>query len=228
MRTTSVPRLEEVFRQICAVPVAPDGLWFAAQTVKGNEIREDRGYGGVRIKLTARLEQARIQIQIDVGFGDAVTPPPEDVEFPTLLEFPAPHLRAYRRETVIAEKFHAMVMLGIANSRMRDFYDIWFLARRFEFSSVLLSQAIQGTFARRRTALPTRTPFALTREFSANPDKQVQWRAFDGKTGLTLEPAVLPEVSVSLREFLMPPTLALTSGPQRAMRWRPGGPWRDF
>jgi len=225
---TSVPRLEQVFREICAVPVAPDGLWFAARTVEGKEIREDREYGGVRIKLTAHLEQARIQIQVDIGFGDAVTPPPEDIDFPTILEFPAPHLRAYCRETVVAEKFHAMVMLGIAISRMRDFYDMWFLARRFEFSGVLLSQAIQGTFTRRRTALPTRTPFALTSEFSANPDKQAQWRAFVGKTGLTLEPAAFPEVSLALREFLMPPTLALTSGLKPAMRWPPGGPWNDL
>jgi hypothetical protein len=225
---SSVPRLEQVFRVICTVPVESDGLWFAAQTVKGNEIREDREYGGVRIKLTAHLEHARIQIQVDVGFGDAVIPLPEDVDFPTILEFPAPHLRAYRRETVVAEKFHAMVMLGIANSRMRDFYHIWFLARRFEFSSVLLSQAIQATFARRRTALPTRTPLALTPEFSANPDKQSQWIAFMGKTGLTLEPAAFPEVSVGLKKFLMPLTLARTSGLQRTMRWRPGGPWRDI
>jgi hypothetical protein len=181
----------------------------------------------VRIILIAHLEQARIQIQVDIGFGDAVTPPPEDVEFPTILGFPAPHLRAYRRETVVAEKFQAMVMLGIANSRMRDFYDIWFLSRRFEFSGLLLCQAIKGTFTRRRTALPTQTPLALTPEFSASHDKQAQWRAFARKAGLTLNQTAFPEVTVALNEFLMPPTLALVRGVKPTMRWRPGGPWRD-
>ena len=224
---SSVQRLEQVFRDICTVQVEPDGLRFAAETVEGNEIREDLDYGGVRIILIAHLEQARIQIQVDIGFGDAVTPPPEDVEFPTILGFPAPHLRAYRRETVVAEKFQAMVMLGIANSRMRDFYDIWFLSRRFEFSGLLLCQAIKGTFTRRRTALPTQAPLALTPEFSASPDKQAQWRAFVRKAGLTLNQTAFPEVTVALNEFLMPPTLALVRGLKPAMRWRPGGPWRD-
>ena len=224
----SVLRLEQVFRDICNVPVEPDGLRFAAETVEGNDIREDREYGGARIILRAHLEQARIRIQVDVGFGDAVTPPPEDVEFPTILEFPAPHLRAYRRETVVAEKFQAMVMLGMANSRMRDFYDIWFLSRGFEFTGVLLSQAIKDTFARRRTALPTQTPLALTPEFSASPDKQAQWRAFVSKAGLKSDPSEFPGVTVTLTEFLMPPTLALLHSMNRALHWPPGGPWRDL
>jgi len=224
---SSVQRLEQVFRDICTVQVEPDGLRFAAETVEGNDIREDREYGGVRIILIAHLEQARIQIQVDIGFGDAVTPPPEDVEFPTILGFPAPHLRAYRRETVVAEKFQAMVMLGIANSRMRDFHDVWFLSRRFEFSGRPLSQAIKDTFARRRTALPAQTPLALTPEFSASPGKQAQWRAFVRKAGLTSDQTAFIGVIVALNEFLMPPTLALIRGQKPAMRWRPGGPWRD-
>ena len=222
---SSVPRLEQVFRDICTVQVEPDGLRFAAETVEGNEIREELDYGGVRIILLAHLEQARIRIQVDIGFGDAVTPPPEDVEFPTILQFPAPHLRAYRRETVVAEKFQAMVMLGIANSRMRDFYDIWLLSRRFEFSGTPLSQAIMDTFARRRTALPAQTPLALTPEFSAIPDKQAQWRAFVRKAGLASHQAAFPDVTVALNEFLMPPTLALIGGQKPVMHWRPGGPW---
>jgi hypothetical protein len=198
-----------------------------ADTVEGDDIREDLDYGGVRIVLIARLEQARIQIQVDIGFGDAVTPPPEDIEFPTILEFPAPHLRAYRRETVVAEKFQAMVMFGIANSRMRDFYDIWFLSHRFEFSGLLLGLAIKNTFDRRRTGLPTQTLIALTREFSGNRDKQAQWRAFVGKAGLRLDRTTFPEITEALNAFLMPPTLAVVHGLQTAMRWRPGGPWHD-
>jgi len=224
---STVQWLEHVFREICSVPVEPDGLRFAAETVEGNDIREDLEYGGVRITLVAHLEQARVQIQVDIGFGDAVTPPPEDVEFPTILGFPAPHLRAYRRETVVAEKYQAMVMLGIANSRMRDFFDIWFLSQRFEFTGMLLSQAIKSTFDRRRTALPTQTPLALTQEFSGNRDKQAQWRAFVGKAGLTLDRTTFPEITEALNAFLMPPTLALVRGLQTAMRWPPGGPWQD-
>jgi predicted nucleotidyltransferase component of viral defense system len=223
---SSVQRLEDVFRDICAAHVEPDGLRFAAETVKGGEIREDVDYGGVRIVLIAHLERARIQVQVDIGFGDAVTPPPEDVEFPTILEFPAPRLRAYRRETVVAEKFQAMVMLGIANSRMRDFYDVWFLSGRFEFSGIPLSLAIRNTFARRKTALPTQTPLVLTPEFSASRDKQAQWRAFFRKAGLTSDQAAFPDATAALNEFLMPPTLALLGGHKPAMRWRPGGPWR--
>ena len=224
---SSVQRLERVFRDICRVQVEPDGLRFAEETVKGNEIREELEYGGVRIILTAHLEQARIHIQVDIGFGDAVTPPPEDVDFPTILDFPAPHLRAYRRETVVAEKFQTMVMLGIANSRMRDFYDVWLLSRRFEFSGMLLGQAIKGTFARRKTTLPAHTPLALTPEFSARPDKQAQWRAFLRKSGGTSDQAVFPDVTMALNEFLMPPTLRLVAGQKPAMHWRPGGPWHD-
>ncbi len=222
---SSVERLEQVFRDICMAQVEPDGLRFAPDTIKAEEIREDLEYGGVRLILTAHLEQARIQIQVDVGFGDAVTPPPEDVEFPTILEFPAPRLRAYRRETVVAEKFQAMVMLGIANSRMRDFYDVWLLSQRFEFGGKPLSDAIRDTFARRRTALPGQTPLALTQEFSGRGDKQAQWRAFILKSGATPDQALFPDVTVALNDFLMPPTLALLKTEEYAMHWRPGGPW---
>jgi hypothetical protein len=127
----------------------------------------------------------------------------------------------------VAEKFQAMVMLGTANSRMRDFYDIWFLSREFEFSGIVLGQAIKDTFTRRRTALPTQTPLALTPEFSANSDKQAQWKAFVGKAGLTSDEIAFPEVTVALNEFLMPRTLALIRSLKPAMRWPPGGPWRE-
>ena len=133
----------------------------------------------------------------------------------------------YRVWSVVAEKFQAMVMLGIANSRMRDFYDIWFLSRKFEFSGIVLGQAIKGTFTRRRTALPAQAPLALTPEFSASPDKQAQWKAFVGKAGLTSDRIAFPEVTVALNEFLMPPTLALICSLKPAMRWPPGGPWRE-
>jgi len=123
--------LRDIFRALCQLPVAQDGLVFQPDSVQAEEIREDNLYQGVRVTLMARLGKARVPIQVDIGFGDAVTPKPVQTDFPTLLDFPAPHLAMYPRETVVAEKFDAMVKLGLANSRMKDFYDIWALSRSF-------------------------------------------------------------------------------------------------
>ena len=149
-----------------------------------------------------------IQVQIDIGFGDAVTPQAQEVEFPTILNLPAPSLLIYPRETVIAEKFQAMVALGIINSRLKDFYDIWFLCQNFEFQGDILCEALKSTFYRRRTPLPTAVPFALTNEFALDKDKQKQWKSFVNKGQLKTEQVSLPEVIAVIREFLMPPCLA--------------------
>ena len=146
----SIPRFEHIFREVCKLAVEEDGLVFSAESVRGDTIKEDQEYEGLRLNLDCRLENARIPIQIDIGFGDVVTPAATDVTYPVLLDFPAPVLPAYSRESVVAEKFQAMVMLGIANSRMKDFYDLWVLARQFEFQGPLLCQAIRATFERRR------------------------------------------------------------------------------
>jgi predicted nucleotidyltransferase component of viral defense system len=122
--------LEEAFRDICRAEVEPDGLAFLEDSVRGERIKEEEEYEGVRLRLTAALGNARIPLQVDVGFGDAVVPAPEEVAFPTLLGMPAPQLKAYRRETVVAEKFEAMVKLGMLNSRMKDFYDVWELSQK--------------------------------------------------------------------------------------------------
>jgi hypothetical protein len=170
------------------------------------------------------LENARIPLQIDVGFGDAVTPSATNVRYPTLLDFRAPTLRAYQRETVIAEKFQAMIVLGIANSRMKDFYDLWVLARDFAFDGSPLSRAIRATFRRRQTALPTSAPLALTAEFAADAAKRKQWQAFLRKSKLDVG-ARLTEVVVVLRDFLMPPVQALATGELFEQKWPSGGPW---
>ena len=168
---SDVSRLRDVFRELCRLQVENDGIRFDPDTVDALPIREDADYGGVRVTLVGFLDRARVPVQVDVGFGDALVPLPEDVSFPTILDFPSPKLRAYRRETVVAEKFQAMVMLGTANSRMRDFYDVWQLSLRFGFEGSLLRDAINATFTRRRTQLPAEAPTALTASFYEDPCK---------------------------------------------------------
>jgi Nucleotidyl transferase AbiEii toxin, Type IV TA system len=190
----------EVFRSVCAVEV-DDGIVFDAVALRVELIREELDYGGLRLRTIARLAGARIAIVIDIGFGDAVEPGVEDIVLPVLLDLPAPRLRAYARETVVAEKFHAMVALGIANSRMKDFYDVWILSRTYVFEADRLSRAIAATFARRDTIVPEHTPEALTATFAANPMKQAQWKAF--ARDLAAAPP-LDLVVADLAEFLMP------------------------
>jgi len=145
--------LQETFRNLCNVPVENDGVVFIADSVRVELIRDATEYGEIRVMLLGDLAGARIPIQADIGFGDVVTPEPEQIEYPTLLEYPAPYLRAYPRETVASEKYQALVNLSIANSRMKDFYDLWIMAHRFDFDGLMLSEAIRNTFARRQTLL---------------------------------------------------------------------------
>jgi len=196
--------------------------------VHGETIKEDQEYEGLRLTLDCRLENARIPIQIDIGFGDVVTPAASELSYPVLLDFPAPILAVYSRESVVAEKFQAMVMLGIANSRMKDFYDLWVLARQFEFQGPVLCQAIRATFERRRTSVPAEVPLALSAEFSNDPGKQMQWRAFVGKNKLDTGGAALDEIVDVLRGFLMPPTQAVAAGGLLEMVWPALGLWRPL
>jgi predicted nucleotidyltransferase component of viral defense system len=211
----SIAEIEAIFRAVCEVEVVPDGLEFDLMTVKGELIKADREYPGVRIRLTAFIAgtPTRINLQIDVGFGDIVTPAPQLMSLPALLaDLPAPQLYAYNRETVIAEKFEAMVLLGIGNTRMKDFYDLWYLSQHFTFEGNLLSQAIAATFNRRRTPIPTDTPLALTSEFADDETKQRQWVAFVRKGRLNDEGLVLSQIRSILHDFLMPPTIAIGTG----------------
>jgi Nucleotidyl transferase AbiEii toxin, Type IV TA system len=176
--------LHETFRNLCNLPVEEDGVVFLADSVRVELIRDATEYGGIRVMLLGDLAGARIPIQADIGFGDTVTPEPEQVEYPTLLEYPAPCVRVYPRETVVAEKYQALVNLGIANSRMKDFYDLWMMAHRFSFDALTLSNAICNTFARRHTPLPRQTPFGLSSTFYGDKQKNQQWKAFLRKTAL--------------------------------------------
>jgi len=217
--------LRAIFLSLASIADENDGLMFLPDTLAVNPIREEQEYGGQRVTLIAKLGNSRINLQIDVGFGDAVTPAPQLVELPTLLAMPAPKLRAYPKETVVAEKFQAMVMLGMANSRMKDFFDLWVLSRSFAFSGSPLANALRATFRRRKTALPADVPVALTDTFALDAHKQVQWNAFVSRSDLTAKATPLPEIVAVLREFLLPPTEALIDKKKFAARWQPGGPW---
>jgi hypothetical protein len=221
----SIPGMVTIFQQICSAPVEADGIEFLADSVRGGQIRQDQECAGLRIELTARLSGAVIPVRVDVGFDDTVTPAPLAVEFPTLLEFPAPRVLAYTREAVVAEKFHAMVTLGIGNSRMKDFFDIWALARAFSFQGADLVRALRATFTRRDTSLPTEAPLALTDAFCEDASKKAQWNAFLRRSRLDTG-ETLAEVAAVLRELLMPPVLAGVRDEPFAMRWPPSGPWQ--
>jgi predicted nucleotidyltransferase component of viral defense system len=190
-----------VFREIFAI-VLDDGITFDVEGLRVDLIREELEYGGVRLRTTGLLARARITIVIDIGFGDAIEPGLEDIELPVLLDLPSPRLRAYARETVIAEKFQAMTVLGLANSRMKDFYDIWLLSQAQVYDVERLSRAIAATFHRRHTPVPVDPPSALTQNFATNPGKILQWKAF--VRGLHPGAPSLEVVVCEVAAFLMP------------------------
>ena len=218
-------RLAALFVEMCAAPVDDDGMIFDAKSVKAARIKEEAEYEGVRVTFKARLGTARLDLQVDVGFGDAVSPEPIEIDFPTMLPMAGPKLRAYRRETVIAEKLHAMVDLGIANSRMKDFFDIWFLSQEFDFAGAVLADAIKATFAKRKTKLPTEMPFALTEAFSTDDAKQKQWKAFSSRVSKGSSTAPLDQVLAIVAPFLWPPLQALHAGTPFERTWKARGPW---
>ncbi len=222
---SSIQTLEQSFREICAMPVEDDGLVFSVDTVRGSEIRIDDEYQAVRLKFLASIASARIPIQVDIGFGDAIRPRPAPIEFPALLDFPRARLLAYQRETVVAEKFHAMTTLGMGNSRMKDFYDLFVLARDFELDGCTLTLAIQATFERRDTPIHAEPPLSLTAEFHNDSNKRMQWRSFLQKNRLEDDEIDLARVVRAIREFVLPAAAALAVDTPFNKLWKPGGPW---
>lgn len=219
-------RVRDVFRTILSLDVVEDGVTFDLSTMMVSSIREQQEYDGVRIAVTAYLATARVRVQVDVGFGDAITPQALSVDFPTLLNLPAPHLRVYPRETVVAEKLEAMVLLGSANSRMKDFYDVARLARDFSFDGGELARALCATFERRGTQIPQTPPVALTDDFAEDPLKRSQWSGFTRKANVTDLPT-LAEAVEEVRRFLAEPLESLARGERFVGTWSPGGPWRS-
>lgn len=189
------------FKEVCATE-ADDGVTFDVEGLTVERNREDLAYGGLRVATNAQIGGARVRVVIDVGFGDAIEPGLNEIELPVLLDQPAPRLRAYAMETVIAEKFQAMVVLGRANSRMKDFYDIWLLAKTFTFEDGRLVRAIAATFKRRMTQVPVDVPDCLTNAFAKDDQKRKQWQAF--VSGVVAEPVALDVVVSELRAFLIP------------------------
>jgi predicted nucleotidyltransferase component of viral defense system len=216
-------RIEDIFRELCVLDVEADGLEFATDSVVSSRIKADCEYEGVRVNLVAYLAgtRTRIPVQVDVGFGDAVTPNPIAIEFPVLLSFPAPQILSYPRETVVAEKFQAMVMLGMSNTRLKDFYDLWVLATDFSFDGSVLGAALIATFARRKSLLPQTVGdvVALTPLFAADAQKQQAWRAFLRKHQLMENELNLMEVVEIIQEFLLPVSALAREGEVLSGRW---------
>jgi len=199
--TAEIPHLMGVFRDLCALDVQ-DGMLFVAASLSAQEIRKAANYSGVRVSLQALLGQSKASVQVDIGYGDAVTPAPQTVVYPVLLDdLPAPQLRVYPRETVVAEKLETIVLMGVANSRMKDYFDLWMLSKHVQDRS-MLRQAIQSTFERRGTALPLELPIGLSDTFAADQQKQRQWRAFLQKN--RLDEIALQAVIAELRLWLVP------------------------
>ena len=214
-----------IMREVCALPVAEDGLVFDSGTLTAEAIRDNAEYGGLRMRFRAMLGVARIPMQIDIGFGNAIEPPATETDYPTLLDMPAPRLRAYPQEAVVAEKLHAMVVLGEHNSRYKDFYDLYVLARQFRFEGERLTRSIVATFERRRTPIGSALPVAFTAQFYADDRRAGQWRAYltrNALPGASVEWMVVGEV---LQSFLEPIWRAIADHRTFSETWPPAGPW---
>lgn len=222
--SAEIPHLEEVFRSISRIEVE-DGIVFQPDSVKAAEIRKDANYAGVRLTLIGLLDSARCPVQVDVGFGDTVIPGPEDALYPVILSgMPKPQLRAYPRYTVVAEKLEALTSLGMLNTRMKDFFDLWVLAKHSEFEGPVLSRAVAATFERRRTPIPQGIPIGLSDEFINDTQKEKQWQAFIRRNAL--ERMALSAVITDLREFLVPILVSISLGSDLKMAWQAAEGWR--
>ncbi len=221
-------RLEVIIAAIkdaCVMDVEADGISFNAETVEAGRITEDAEYEGVRVRLHGSLGNARVSLQIDIGFGDVIVPGPSLVEYPALLDYPAPELNGYTMESTVAEKFQAMVKLGVLNSRMKDFYDIWLLSHMFDFSGEILSAAVEKAFENRNTAI-TQSPAVFDPSFGKDGNKKAQWQGFIKKAMLTNAPESFGDVIDAVKVFLEP--LVVSFGKRRMFRstWTAPGPWQ--
>ncbi len=219
--------LSQMIQEICRMSFPEDGLSFDPLSVTTEPIRDQSEYRGFRVKLDVRLGTARIAMQIDVGFGDAIEPPADEVEYPTLVELPAPKIRAYPQEAVIAEKVHAMVVIGERNSRFKDFYDVYALASQFSFDGPRLARAISATFERRRTPFANAQPAALTPRFFADPERAANWRRYLARSNVPGVPVDFNLVGERLRTFISPVLEAVSQSAAFPRTWAAGGPWAN-
>lgn len=215
----------QTVREICVQPVEPDGITFDPASVKGGRILNRANLQGVRVTCLASLGTAQIPTQIDISYANVITPIDISIAYPTLLDSPVPHLRAYPYETVIAEKLQALVFLGRINDRLKDFYDLWLLSQQVAFNGPPLSAAILATFNHRGTPLPAGAPVALTGDFA--DAKQKQWAAFLDRFASSAEAiADFARVIGQLREFLLPPMAAAANNTPFTATWTAAGPWQ--
>ncbi|MFC1596219.1 nucleotidyl transferase AbiEii/AbiGii toxin family protein [Candidatus Margulisiibacteriota bacterium] len=221
----NISAIEDIFRDICTTPVIPDGLVFDQKTVKGQKIKKDADYEGIRIKCVGLLERSRIPMQIDVGFGDAVYPVPDILDYPVFLDFPAPILKGYPPESVISEKFEAMVKLGLLNSRMKDFYDIWLLIRQFDFDGLRLTESLRQTFDRRKTEFPIGKQLFVPEIYDEGSNRDPLWKAFIQKLELKNIPGHLSLVVNEIEAFLLEPIESILTGDTFNKKWVSPGPW---
>jgi predicted nucleotidyltransferase component of viral defense system len=220
----SAERLSAVFADVCRVSVPDDGMTFDPASMTVSDIREGQTYQGKRVRLAAKLGTARYAVQIDIGFGDALAAWGTEITMPTLLDFPAPRLRAYPAEAVVAEKLHAMVQHGMLNSRMKDIYDVQALAARLPFDGDSLAEAVRLTFERRGRPVGAELPAPLTPAFAADEVMLQRWAGFLRRN--RLEAVDLAVVGQRLSAFLLEPWEALANDGGFALEWPPGGPWR--
>ena len=211
-------------KNVCEMVVEPDGMYFNAETVTAARITEDAEYEGVRVRIQGGLGNARVSLQIDIGFGDVIVPGPGKIAYPALLDFPAPELNGYTMESTIAEKFHAMVKLSILNSRMKDFYDIWMLSRTFDFRGEMLAEAVEKTFENRNTPIPIK-PTVFNPSFVNDQTKKIQWQGFIRKVKLAEAPESFEDVVAAVKAFLEPVVTSLSEGRTFRRIWSVPGPW---
>lgn len=220
----SLDHIAQLMAAICAELCEGDGIEFLADTIETSRIKEDAEYEGARVRLEAVLSKARVRMQIDIGFGDLIVPAPTKIEYPTLLELPAPIIRAYSKETVIAEKLQALTMLGMLNSRLKDYYDMALLARLYAFEGELLMESVASTFRHRGTMFELE-PAGLTDAYAADPARRTQWRAFVRRNRFTGEPDDLAALVAEVRRFVAPLLDAAARDQSFVARWPAGGPW---
>ncbi len=221
-----IASIEAVIKDVCAAVVEPDGLVFDAKTVQGRKIKEDADYEGVRVKFIGFLERAHIPMQIDVGFGDIVYPKTKVIDYPVILDFPKPHLKSYPVESVISEKFEAMIKLGLLNSRMKDFYDIWLIMRQFDFNGSNFTQALKRTFEHRKTDIPAGKPLFAEEIYDEESDRQALWSAFLRKRDIKHAPDKLAVIAQEIENFLVEPLSALNKGIEFRKEWKAPGQWK--
>ena len=220
-----VKSIKKVIKDVCAIRVKPDGLIFDARTINAQKIKEEADYEGVRVKFHGFLGRARIFMQIDVAFGDVIYPDPKTIDYPVILDFPKPRLKGYPPESVVSEKFEAMVKLGLLNSRMKDFYDVWLMMRQFNFDGAKLIKALKSTFTHRKTPLPEHRPLFAEEIYDEKSDRQTLWSAFLKKGDIEHAPKSLNAVANEIEKFLIKPLDTLRGSHDFNKKWKAPGPW---